>query len=91
MDALLILTRFLLFVLSIGPERRPPAIGWRSTDALYNIHMCNSSSILHCQSAAAFGSNGALANLSTASAIIPKLPFLPSKCGNYTIFIGSSE
>jgi hypothetical protein len=46
---------------------------------------------LHYQVAAAFGSNRALANLSTTLSIIPKLPFLPSRCRNYAIFISSSE
>jgi hypothetical protein len=62
----------------------------KSANAVYSIHICNGS-ILHCKSAAAFGSNGALADLSIASSIIPKLPFLPSKCRNYAIFISSSE
>ena len=40
MDALLILTRFLSFVLPIGPERRPPAIAWRRVLVLYIISIC---------------------------------------------------
>ena len=37
MDALLILTRFLSFVLPIGPGRRPPAIAWRRVLVLYIV------------------------------------------------------
>lgn len=59
--------------------------------AVYSTIYAMVVSNLHYQVAAAFGLKRALANLSTTLSIIPKLPFLPSRCRNYAIFISSSE
>ena len=55
---------YTVFIVCASDRSRTSSSGdWleKSTGDVYSIHICNRSSILHCQSAATFGSNGALA------------------------------
>ena len=55
---------YTVFIVCASDRSRTSSSGDRlekSTGDVYSIHICNRSSILHRQSAATFGSNGALA------------------------------
>jgi hypothetical protein len=86
MDTLLIPTRFLLFVLPKDPGRRPPAIGWRRALVMYVVSIYAVVVVFYIARAQQLLIRmEPLQNIDYFVHIIPKLPFLPSKCRDYAL------